>query len=349
MSLGCGQSWRNDLFGDPEIEAILSADADLKRMLTVEAAWTRALGQSGAIDLERAENVAIRIENASIDYAKLCEGSARDGLPVPVLVQQLKHSLNDVDEASIHAGLSSQDVIDTSLVLALNAVLPIIEQRLNDVVSALHELRLRDGHRRLMAHTRMQPALPFRAADRIDNWTRPLLALSKQSVDVLEQIAIIQWGGAIGVRDSDLTEQQGELFAKILGLRDPGHAWHTDRSVLGDLANYLSKITGAVGKIAQDLALQAQNGIDDLKLNGGGSSSAMPHKNNPVLAELLITLARYNAGLVAQLHGSLVHEQERSGTAWMIEWLVLPQMLTSTGRSLVGMQRLLTQVERLGL
>ena len=349
MSLSCGQSWRNDLFGDSEVEAILSPDADVKRMLTVEAAWTRALGQSGAIGLEQSEDVARRIENASIDHAKLSEGSARDGLPVPTLVQQLKHLLDDVDEALIHSGLSSQDVIDTSLILALNAVLPIIEQRLNDVISALHQLRLRDGQRRLMAHTRMQPALPFRAADRIDNWTRPLLALSEQSIDVLEQISIIQWGGPIGVRDRKLTEQQGELFAQALGLRDPGHAWHTDRSVLTDLANYLSKITGAVGKIAQDLALQAQTGIDDLKLDGGGSSSAMPHKNNPILAELLITLARYNAGLVAQVHGSLVHEQERSGTAWMIEWLVLPQMLTGAGRSLVGMKQLLAQIERLGL
>ena len=349
MSPGSGQSWRNDLFGDSEVETILSADADIKRMLTVEAAWTRALGQSGAVDPEQAEEVAIRIENASINHAELGEGSARDGVPVPTLVKQLKHSLQDVDDAWIHSGLSSQDVIDTSFVLALNAVLPIIEQRLNDVVSALHKLRLRDGHRRLMAQTRMQPALPFRAADRIDNWTRPLLALSEQSVDVLEQIAIIQWGGPIGVRDSKLTKRQGELFAQALGLRDPGYAWHTNRSVLIDLANYLSKITGAIGKIAQDIALQAQTGIDDLKLDGGGSSSSMPHKNNPILAELLITLARHNAGLVAQMHGSLVHEQERSGTAWMIEWLVMPQMLTSTGRSLASMQQLLSQIERLGL
>jgi 3-carboxy-cis,cis-muconate cycloisomerase len=78
----------------------------------------------------------------------------------------------------------------------------------------------------------------------------------------------------------------------------------------------------------------AQQGIDEVTLTGGGGSSAMPHKQNPILAELLVTLARFNATQVAGMHHALVHEQERSGAAWALEWMILPQMAQATARSL---------------
>ena len=92
----------------------------------------------------------------------------------------------------------------------------------------------------------------------------------------------------------------------------------------------------------------AQQGIEEIGLSGGGGSSAMPHKSNPVLAELLVTLARFNAGQVAQLHHAMVHEQERSGAAWALEWMVLPQMQITTGRGLLTAQTMLNQIERIG-
>ena len=343
--------WTSNLFGDTEIETILATRADIERMLRVEAAWTRALGQSGAVDSHQAEQVAQIIERTTINYRALHKASAVDGVPVPALVEQLRGAVSDAqaDSTLVHSGLTSQDVIDTVLMLALSRILPILEQRLNKVLDEIQAIRLRDGHRHMMAHTRMQPALPFLTADRLDNWSRPLSALSAQSGSMIDQTTIIQWGGPIGVRDRKLPEQQAEFFATALELRDPGRPWQNNRGVLVDLAAYLSKISGALGKIGQDLALQAQSRTDELALTKGGHSSAMPHKNNPILAELLVTLARYNAGHLAQMHGSLVHEQERSGTAWMMEWLVLPQMLVSTGRSLLATQQLLSSLGRLGL
>jgi 3-carboxy-cis,cis-muconate cycloisomerase len=77
-----------------------------------------------------------------------------------------------------------------------------------------------------------------------------------------------------------------------------------------------------------------QQGLEDITLSGGGGSSAMPHKQNPVSAELLITLARFNATQVSAMHHALIHEQERSGAAWSLEWMVLPQMLMATGKAL---------------
>ncbi len=70
----------------------------------------------------------------------------------------------------------------------------------------------------------------------------------------------------------------------------------------------------------------------------------MPHKVNPVGAEVLVALARFNATLVSGMHQTLVHENERSGAAWTLEWMLLPQMVVATGAALRTADALLKTV-----
>ena len=120
------------------------------------------------------------------------------------------------------------------------------------------------------------------------------------------------------------------------------------REGIADYANLLSLVTGSLGKMGQDVALMAQQGLDEITLTGGGGSSAMPHKQNPVSAELLVTLARFNAVQLSALHLAMVHEQERSGSAWTLEWMVLPQMLAATARALAVAQDMTQRITRIG-
>lgn len=96
------------------------------------------------------------------------------------------------------------------------------------------------------------------------------------------------------------------------------------------------------------MTLMAQQGLDEIALRGAGRSSAMPHKNKPILAETLITLARYNAVQLAGLNVAGLHEQERSGSAWALEWMVLPSMRQTTGPALILAQQLCVSIDRLG-
>ena len=103
---------------------------------------------------------------------------------------------------------------------------------------------------------------------------------------------------------------------------------------VAEFGAWLALAAGSLGKIGQDVALMVQNEVGAAKLAGGGTSSAMAHKSNPVPAELLVSLARLSAGLSGTLSTALVHENERSGAAWTLEWLVLPQLVVTTGAAL---------------
>jgi 3-carboxy-cis,cis-muconate cycloisomerase len=138
------------------------------------------------------------------------------------------------------------------------------------------------------------------------------------------------------------------VVAEALGLENPPRAWHAMRDGVAEFAGLLSLVSGTLGKMGQDIALMAQQGIAEIELSGGGTSSAMAHKQNPIFAELLVTLARFNAAQVGAIQQALVHEQERSGAAWALEWMVLPQMAQATARALAAAIQIAGQVRRIG-
>jgi 3-carboxy-cis,cis-muconate cycloisomerase len=124
-------------------------------------------------------------------------------------------------------------------------------------------------------------------------------------------------------------------LANTLGLRDPGHSWHSDRTAPGDLARYAAGLAGALGKLGEDVLLLSQSGLAEVGFSGGaGGSSTMPQKQNPVAASALVALARQVIGLSGMVQGAALHRQQRDGAAWFGEWLTLPQLCISTSRML---------------
>ncbi len=315
--------WLSGLLGDADIAAIFQPDVELKRLLKVEAAWTRAIGHIAKDDAT--EQIASAIETAPIDPSALKEGTTQDGLPIPALVRLLRDHVGPDHTALVHKGLTSQDVMDTSLVLALKQVLSVLDARLATLDRQLATMQDRFGGRSMLAYTRMQPALETSVHEVIRRWRQPLQRLIRDARDLQSQVGIIQWGGPIGVRDQSQAETLGAAFAQNLGLQDPGQAWHTDRTIVLDVAQLLSRISIATGKIGEDVALFAATGAENISFAGGGSS-AMPHKNNPVKAEALIALADFTATLAGAINRSARHEGFRSGRAWTLEWLTLPQL-----------------------
>ncbi|MCC5966408.1 MAG: 3-carboxy-cis,cis-muconate cycloisomerase [Natronohydrobacter sp.] len=335
------------LLSDPEIAAEFGASAFTTRMLDFEAAWTQALAACGVVTTQEANRALAAIRAFSHD--SLGSGSDRDGVPVPKLVASLKSGLDENAARAVHSGATSQDVIDTALVLTCLSVLDRLSDRLKRVVAGLDALTDCAGDTTLMARTRMQAALPATVSLRLDAWRRPLAERLAQLEPLRAELAVVQIGGPIGLRDAPtpyLEECAGKA-AEILGL-SLGPVWHTDRSRFVTLGHWLSLVAGSLGKIGQDVTLMAQQGIDEIALAGSGGSSAMAHKQNPVGAEMLVALARFVAGQQGILAQAMIHEQERSGAAWALEWLTLPAMAETTGAALTHAERLIASIDRIG-
>jgi 3-carboxy-cis,cis-muconate cycloisomerase len=203
------------------------------------------------------------------------------------------------------------------------------------LVEDLRALQAIQGPTPQMAHTRMQAALPFTASDKIETWRRPLERHLVRLAEIKPRLLVLQFGGPIGTRAVPGGKGTGFVddLAKRLGL-EPALPWHTARDGIVEFGSLLSLLTGSLGKFGQDVALLAQTEVGAVRLARGGGSSAMAHKSNPVGAEVLVTLARFNAGLAGTLHQALVHENERSGAAWTLEWLILPRLAIAAGAAL---------------
>ena len=340
--------WLGTLFGDDEISALWSAEAQIEHYRAFEAALAEALGNCGIVSPAQWREAAKTAKTSKIDLSALANATAKDGVPIPEFVRQLRNAA-DQNQDAIHTGATSQDVLDTALALTLRGVTDTITPRLSDLDEALSRLGDEHGKKSLMGRTRMQAALPIKVADRVKNWRQPLFAHIDALTKLRQFVERLQLGGPVGTRDAfgSNAEKVAADMAKTLKLNN-GPVWHTDRTGIVEYSNRLSLITGSLGKIGQDASLMALQGIDEIVLEAGGGSSAMPHKSNPILAELLVTLARFNATQAAGLHHSLVHEQERSGAAWMLEWMTLPSMSLATGRALTAATSLINSISDIG-
>lgn len=336
------------LLGDDELAALFSFEAELAAMLRFEVALAEAEAELGVISAASAKAIETAARTFKPDIARLRSAVEVDGVVVPELICQVRSAVGSKAGQHLHFGATSQDVIDTALMLRLKDALAKIQPRLTGLQAALDRLAARNGSNVLMGRTRMQAALPITAGDRITSWVEPIRRNAQRVRAVLGEGLPIQLGGAVGTLDA-LGEQGSsvrKLCAEKLGLRDAPQ-WHSQRDLIADIANLLSLITGANGKLGQDTALLAQAG-DEIELSGGGGSSAMPHKRNPVSAEVLVAFARFNATQLSGMHHALVHEQERSGSAWTLEWMLLPQMVCAAGASLRHAHALVASIERLG-
>jgi len=339
-----------DLLGDETVSTAFSGEVFLAHFCRFEIALTDALGSHGFIDNKSAVAIIAGCRSFKPDMLKIRAETVIDGLAVPAFARQLKAHIGDPYQSDVHFGATSQDLMDTALALSLKGINKNFSFDIRALNESLQRLIHTYGQNGLIGRTRMQAALAIKVSDRIMAWQTPLERHQTRLERVASAICVLQLGGAVGtnhVFGEKAAAIAGEM-ATSLELGNPAKQWHTERDNLVDYANWLSLVTGTLGKMGQDFCLMAQQGIDDVVLTGGGSSSAMPHKQNPIAAETLVTLARFNAVQISAMHQALVHEQERSGSAWALEWMILPKMCEATACALKTATRLAGQVSGMG-
>ncbi len=317
----------------------------LQAFLDFEVGLARALAGAGVVSAAAAQAVADAAIPAHVSLAVLAAGSSAAGSPVPALVKELEQYLPLEAASALHRGATTQDVVDTAVMLVSKRALAHVLVDLHAAAEACagHAQQHRDTL--MLGRTLLQPATPITFGLKVAGWLAALDDARRRIATVCEQLPV-QYGGAAGtlapLGESGL--QVVALLAAELGLRAPLLPWHTARAPILELASACGIAGAILGKLARDVILLAQAEVDEVREPAGegrGGSSALPHKQNPVGSVAALGCTRRVPGLVATLFLAAEQEHERGAGSWHAEWETLAELVTLVGSAASWMREVL--------
>lgn len=323
------------LFSDEDLAQVFGDAGDIAQMVRFEQALAVVQGRLGIIPADAAARIAESLQDAAPDPASLREGTTAAGVPVPALVAQLRKAAGDEAGTWLHWGATSQDVMDTAQMLQAKTALDILQTRLDRLIDTLEAQSNLHADRLLAGRTRSQVSTPVTLGYRIAQWAHPLIDARNEMATLRQNALKVQFGGASGVNSAIAPDgtRIAEALASELGIGD-APSWHTNRTPVLLLSGWLQRVCIALAKMAGDLILMGRSDISELASGTGGGSSTMPQKSNPVQAETIKVLGQ----IANHAHGALAAAadplEERDGTKWPLEWMMLPQMFLAAGSAL---------------
>lgn len=323
------------------VHAVFTLDRRVQAMLDVEAALAEALAEAEVIPASSVAPIRTAAQADRYDLATLiAEADDAGNLLIP-LVRHLTREVAAVDAAAaghVHWGATSQDVIDTALVLQLRAAVGDILTALDAAADAAADLAARHVATPIAGRTWLQQATPTTFGAKAATWLDGLARARHRLGLALDDALTVQFGGATGTLSAlgAAGPAVADALARRLDLRVPDLPWHTERGRLVDVACALGLACGTLGKVAGDVILLAQTEVGEAReapAPGRGQSSAMPHKQNPIASVAAAAAAVQAPGLVATMLAAMPQEHERAAGAWQAEWDTLPALVTLTARS----------------
>ncbi|NNJ13957.1 3-carboxy-cis,cis-muconate cycloisomerase [Pseudomonas putida CSV86] len=321
-------------FTAPAMREIFSDRGRVQGMLDFEAALARAEAAVGVIPAVAVAPIEMACQAERYDFAALAEAIGSAGNSAIPLVKALgKVIASGVAEAEryVHLGATSQDAMDTGLVLQLRDALALIEDELAQLTDVLAKQASAHADTPLAGRTWLQHATPVTLGMKIAGWLGALDRSRQRLAELRPRLLTLQFGGASGTLAAlgDKALPIAEALADQLKLGLPEQPWHTQRDRLVEFASVLGLVAGSLGKMGRDVSLLMQTEAGEVfepSAPGKGGSSTMPHKRNPVGAAVLIGAATRVPGLIATLYSAMPQEHERSLGLWHAEWETLPEI-----------------------
>ena len=341
-----------NVFATKETKAIWSDRQRTAYFLDFEAALAKVQARLGIIPQKASDEIAKNCDVDSYDFEKLREETELVGYPVLPVVHQLVAKVNAIESGLgewAHWGTTTQDLTDTAVVLQLRDSLRLVDASLDGIIAALEKLCIRYKSTPMPARSNLQQAVPisfgFKMARLLASFQRHKQRLS----EILPRLLVLQFSGAAGTLatitpsssyDAPNGEVDGqplalrcqELLAQELKLDVPAIAWHTERDNLAEVSNYLSVVTATCAKFATDLKIMMQLEVGEARepyVPHRGSSSTMPQKRNPIGCAYICSMASSVRALAGGMTEAVVADFERSTGPWEIEWIALPQIVST--------------------
>lgn len=313
---------------------LFSDHTRIQRMLDFEAALARAQTRVGVIPTAAANAIAKNCAASQIDFVALARNAELAGNVAIPLVKQLTALVakNDAEAAKfVHWGATSQDAIDTGLVLQLRDALRSIDRGLADLSRALVAQIKQHRATLMVGRTLLQHALPITFGLKVAGWLDAVTRHRERIKELRPRILVLQFGGAAGTLAA-LGSRGNAIDAALaqeLDLALPAMPWHGQRDRVVEVATVLGLVVGTLGKIARDVALCMQTDVGELAeptAPGRGGSSTMPHKHNPIGCAVAMSAAIRVPGLVSTMLAAMPQEHERGLGGWHAEWETLPEI-----------------------
>jgi 3-carboxy-cis,cis-muconate cycloisomerase len=327
------------LFGTDDMRSVFGDRGWVQAMLDVEAALARVQARLGLIPESAAEAISAAAKADNIPFAEMAAQTRNVGYAVLPLVRALGKATPPEAARYIHWGATTQDILDTALVLQMRAGLAIVERDLARIARALAEKARAHRDDVMAGRTHLQHALPVTFGYKAAVWLAPLLDHLERLRALRPHLLAVQFAGAAGTLAS-LGEQGRAVttgLAAELGLAAPVAPWHATRERVAEAAAFLGIVCGSLAKIATDVILLMQTEIAEANepfQHGRGGSSTMPQKRNPIASEYIVAAVRGVHALVPLVLGAMAGDHERSTGPWQSEQLAIPQIFTLTAGAL---------------
>lgn len=325
------------LYSEKNIDKILSDESFINKILIFEKMLVKANYELKFLPYKAYQNINKAIKSADFDTYDLQYDLEHTGVITINLLNKIKNKIDKDYIPFLHYGATSQDSIDTAIVLQLKETRNLFVSNLKKISYKLYSLAIKNKKIYTVGRTRNKIATLTTFGFKVSNWLLPLLRNTERLKNSYDNgLLSIQLGGPVG--NLSVFNNKGMLLRKkvsyLLNIGFDEGSWHNQRDRIIEFCNILAMITGSIAKIAKDMLVLSQDEISEIFFKKSGSSSSMPHKNNPVIAELLISLAKLNSNQLLVLHESLMHKNERDGISLIMEWNALYSMLRFTSASL---------------
>jgi 3-carboxy-cis,cis-muconate cycloisomerase len=323
------------VFGTDAMRAIMDERAYLSRMLDVEAALARAQARLGLIPAEAAQSITAAAQVDRLDMASLAKATASMGFPTVGLVKQLS-ALSGPDAGRwTHWGATTQDILDTALVLQLREAIALLGADLDRLIAALAAMARAHRDTVMPGRTHAQQALPITFGYKAALWLDPLITMRERLAQLRPRVLRLQFAGAVGTLASLGAggPRVADELAKELDLPRHAIAWHVARDGIAELGCWCGLLAGALAKAANDVMWLMQSEVAEASepaAPGKGGSSTMPQKRNPIGSEYVIAQARAAQAQIPLLLGAMMHEHERGAGPMQAEHLSLGPVLLLT-------------------
>ncbi|WP_369753965.1 3-carboxy-cis,cis-muconate cycloisomerase [Flavobacterium sp. WC2409] len=327
------------LFYSKEVDAMFSDSEAIAQMLRVEVALAEAQANKGLFSKIIAETIKACGIVSKIDIEKLKSEIALGGNATIPLVKQLTQIVKNKEiEASkyVHLGATSQDIVDTAMVLQIQSFILWLEIKCSQLEQQLLELTMAHRETIMVGRTLLQQAKPTTFGFKTAGWLTAISRSKQRLQEIKRRILVVQLGGAVGNGNTNISIEIQEELARLLGL-SPSFTWHSHRDNLAEMASILGILSGSLGKIAKDISLLMQTEVGEVfegAAEGKGGSSTMPHKRNPVTCAAILANTNRLPHLVATILSAMAQEHERSAGLWHSEWEVLTEIMQLTAGSL---------------